>query len=476
MKKFLFIAFAATITLTVCAQEKFMWGVASAAYQVEGAYQADGKGKSNWDVYTNQYEVTKGFTKENQTANVSVNQYDRDQYMKDFALMKELGVTYYRFSIGWSRILPEGTGKVNQAGIDHYIRFIDDMKSFGIEPCVTLYHWDMPYALQAKGGFENPEFVDWYENYANIIFKAFGTRVKTYITFNEPYIDLFLFTNAVNNIISKKANPMAFTSEQIAHQGISAHHLIQANAKVINDYHQLKLGGRIGITLSLSPTIPKDSTNPKDVLAATRQDGLHNRFFLDASIKGTYPKDIIDLYKSYNVNINEREIPHLPLSKPDFIGVNFYAPGIVSWDDHFAMNANWMTNNPDSIKMFNGYVRPDYLYKLLMRIKNEYGNIPSIITENGAGFGERDEQLVNGKVNDSLRCNYLRRHIDAALQAKKDGANLQGYFLWSILDNFEWLFGYDKRFGIVYVDFATQKRTPKNSYYLYQKIIAGSKK
>ena len=176
------------------------------------------------------------------------------------------------------------------------------------------------------------------------------------------------------------------------------------------------------------------------------------------------------------MNINEREIPHLPLSKPDFIGVNFYAPGIVSWDDHFAMNANWMTNNPDSIKMFNGYVRPDYLYKLLMRIKNEYGNIPSIITENGAGFGERDEQLVNGKVNDSLRCNYLRRHIDAALQAKKDGANLQGYFLWSILDNFEWLFGYDKRFGIVYVDFATQKRTPKNSYYLYQKIIAGSKK
>jgi len=192
MKKifFLFIT-QLTFMLAIAQQNNFIWGVASASYQVEGAYQADGKGVSNWDVYTNKYQVTKAFTKANQTGNVSVNEYDRTQYLKDFALMKQLGVTAYRFSISWARILPQGTGAVNQKGIDHYRLFIKDLKSFGIEPCITLYHWDMPEALQEKGGFTNPDMVGWYENYCNIIFKAYGKDVKLFITFNEPNIDLF---------------------------------------------------------------------------------------------------------------------------------------------------------------------------------------------------------------------------------------------------------------------------------------------
>lgn len=458
---------------SLAAQNKFIWGVASASYQVEGAYKEDGKGESNWDIYTNKYHVTEAFTKTNQTGNVSVDQYHRAQYLKDFALMKELGANTYRFSISWARILPSGTGAINQKGIDHYKKFIDDMLSFGIEPAITLYHWDMPQALQAKGGWSNPESVKWFTNYSNIIFKAFGKKVKTYITFNEPQIDLFLISLMVENVINKQKKPFARTSEQVAKKAQASHYLLLASAIAIKNYHSLNLGGQIGITFSLIPTIAKDANNPDDVKAATIQDGVHNRWFLDASMKGVYPADILDLFKKYDPSFkNPRaDMETMKQNPPDFLGVNFYSPSYVTWDTKFPMNANWMTNNPDTIQMFNGVVRPEYLYKLLMRLKNEYNNPPLLITENGAGFGDRDEQLINGKINDSLRTDYIKRHIAAALQAKKDGADLRGYMLWSILDNFEWTSGYDRRFGIVYVNFKTQQRIPKNSFYEYQKII-----
>ena len=476
MKKLIFlfvVTMSVLATLNLSAQQKFMWGVASASYQVEGAYNKDGKGESNWDVYTNKYHITEKFTGVNQTGNVSVNQYDRVQYLKDFALMKKLGVNTYRFSIAWSRLLPEGTGKINQKGIDHYKKFIDDLLSFGIEPAITLFHWDLPQALQAKGGWDNPESVKWFEAYSNLVFKSFGKKVKTYITFNEPYIDLFLITTTANNIINKKTNPFGTSNEEFSARAVASHNLLTASAVAIRNYHAMHLGGQIGITLSLSPTIPKNSNNAGDVKAAFLQDGVHNKWFLDGSLKGTYPKEIVELYKQYAPGFNppETDMKVMQENRPDFIGVNFYAPCFVSWDKNFPMNINWMTNNPDSIKMFNGTVKPEYLYKLLMRIKDEYNNPVILITENGAGFGDRDEQLVNGNVNDSLRTDYVKRHIDIAMKAKADGANLQGYMLWSILDNFEWLWGYDKRFGIVYVDFKTQQRTPKKSFYEYQQII-----
>ena len=458
---------------SLTAQNKFMWGVASASYQVEGAYKEDGKGESNWDVYTNKYHITKAFTKTNQTGNVAVDQYHRTQYLKDFALMKQLGVNTYRFSIAWARILPAGTGSINQKGIDHYKKFIDDLLSFGIEPAITLYHWDMPQVLQAKGGWNNPESVKWFTDYADIIFRSFGKKVKLYITFNEPQIDLHLITPVANNVIAKKSNPFAITDVEYAKQAQASHHLLLASAIATKNYHKLNLGGQIGITFNLIPTIPKDANNPDDVKAATIQDGLHNRWFLDASLKGTYPDDILALYKKYDPRFKnpQAQMETMKQNPPDFVGVNFYSPSFVSWDKNFPMHVNWMTNNPDTIQMFNGVVRPDYLYKLLMRLKNEYNNPPLLITENGAGFGDRDEQVIDGKINDSLRIDYLQRHIDAALQAKKDGADLRGYILWSILDNFEWLSGYDNRFGIVYVNFKTQQRIPKNSFYEYQKII-----
>ncbi len=477
MKKIIFYILILN-SITVFAQkEKFMWGVASASYQVEGAYKADGKGLSNWDVYTNDYQVTKSVIGENHTGNISVNQYDRTQYLKDFALMKQLGVTHYRFSISWARLLPNGTGKVNMRGVKHYQKFVDDLLSFGIEPCITLYHWDMPQALQTQGGWANPKIIDWYEEYSNLVFKSLGKKVKTYITFNEPNIDIFLFGTMIDNIKNKKASPFETTTKEFVSKVPSSYNLCIASARAISNYHKLKLGGQIGTTINFIPTIPLNEKNEKDVASTTLFDGIHNRWFLDAALKGNFPKDVVEYYKKNRVSLHtiEEGLKNISNWKPDFIGVNFYAPALVSYDEKFPNNINWMRNNPDTIKMFNGYVRPDYLYKFLMRLKNEYDNPNIIITENGAGFGDRDEKIVNGKINDSLRTSYVQRHIAAALQAKKDGAKLNGYFLWSILDNFEWISGYKSRFGIVYVNFETQERIPKNSFYEYKKIISENK-
>ena len=458
--------------------QPFIWAVASAAYQVEGAYQADGKGLSNWDVYTNDYHVTEGLTGTIQTANVAINEYDRTQYLKDIALMKQLGVNSYRFSIAWSRLLPDGTGKVNEKGVSHYRQFIDDLLANGIEPMITLFHWDLPQALQEKGGWQNPESVQWFENYANLVFKSYGNKVKKYITFNEPWEDRFLLTPALDNMMHKKINPIAFTEEQLSSCAIAAHHLLLANAVVIRDFHQKKMAGTIGITLSLSPTIPVDPQNPADVRAAHLMDGFHNRWFLDAVFKGRYPPEILDLYQKVNPEFEPSAADYALFAdnKPDFLGINYYAPDYIRANKDMAFGVSMFNPNPDSVQMFNGPVRPEYLYKLLMRLKKEYNNPLMIITENGAGFGPGDDSLVGKTVHDQLRVDYVKRHIDTAMQARKDGANLQGYTLWSMFDNFEWVFGYGRRFGIVYVNFETQERIPKKSFYAYQEIIRSYQK
>jgi beta-glucosidase len=245
---------------------------------------------------------------------------------------------------------------------------------------------------------------------------------------------------------------------------------------VIRNYHQMNLGGSIGITLSLSPSIPVDANSEDDKKAAIIQDGLHNRWFLDALFRGTYPQDILKLYQQYDPSFKPKPADYklFAENKPDFLGVNFYSPAYVNADTTMPFGVNWR-NNPDTVKAFNGAVRPEYLYKLLIRIKENYNNPVMIITENGAGFGERDEKLVNGEIKDSLRCDYIFRHIKAALAAKKDGANLQGYTVWSLFDNFEWMSGYKRRFGLVHVNFETQERIPKQSFFEYQKIISNNK-
>lgn len=450
------------------APKDFLWGVASAAYQVEGAYQAEGKGESKWDFFTNKVGVTQFTIGEKQTANIAINMYDRKQYLQDIQLMKQLGINTYRFSIPWSRIIPLGIGKVNEMAIAHYHLLIQDLKAAGIEPMVTLYHFDMPQALMEKGGWTNRESVLWYKNYASVIFDNFGSEVKHFITFNEPYIEFFVADFLMNLTQSKESASIRYANEMI-----NVHHQLLASAEAIKTYKSLNLGGMIGITFNLSPCLPMDATNADDVNAVSLQDELLNRIVLDPVFKGKYPDKALAAIQKYNPAFqpSAADMQFIASNKPDFLGINFYAPALVKHDESSALGVSWMGNNTDAVKMNNGPVRPDQLYQLLMRIKTEYGNPATIITENGASFSNDEDKVVNGKVIDSLRSDYIGRHIASALQAQKDGANLKGYCVWSGWDNFEWIFGYSVRFGLIHVDFDTQQRVPKQSYYTYQSIL-----
>jgi beta-glucosidase len=451
-------------------KEKFFWGVATCAYQVEGAYQADGKGESKWDFLTNKVGITQFTIGEKQTGNVSINMYDRTQYLKDIQLMKELGVNSYRMSLDWSRIIPDGVGSVNEKALAHYDVLIDDLLAVGIEPFVTLYHFDYPNVLMQKGGWGNPEMENWYINYATTVLKRYGHKVKKFITFNEPYIEFFL----VENMLNAQNNKLP-AKEYYMSQMQKAHRQMITNAKVIKIYHDLKLKGEIGLVLNLNPGAPWDEKNAADVEAAKFQDVLINDLFLDPLYKGSYPKMALDSFAKYNPTFKPgaEDMAFIAAQKPDFLGVNFYAPAIVK-GDNTPMSLKWLDNNPDSIKSNVGPVMPEYLYKILMRLKTEYGNPKVYITENGTGFKQEDVK-VNNKINDPLRADYIKRHIEWALKAKKEGANLNGYMVWSGWDNFEWVAGYTKRLGLIYVDFKTQERTPKQSFYEYQKIIRETK-
>jgi beta-glucosidase len=467
---FVFILFACNNSTSIKNSEPFYWGVATCAYQVEGEYQADGKGESKWDFLTNKVQITKLVVGEQMTGNVSINMYDRTQYLKDIELMKELGVNSYRMSLDWSRIIPDGTGTPNEVALKHYDVLIDDLLAAGIEPFVTLYHFDYPNVLMQKGGWGNPEMENWFINYATTVIKRYGNKVKKFITFNEPYIEFFLVENLLT---APQGKPLS--KEFYMSQMQKAHRQMITNAKVIKIYHDLKLKGEIGLVLNLNPAAPWDAKNAADVEAAKFQDVLINDLFLDPLYKGSYPKMALDSFAKYNPTFKASadDMAFIAAQKPDFLGVNFYAPAIVKGDDT-PMSLKWLDNNPDSIKSNVGPVMPEYLYKILMRLKTEYNNPKVYITENGTGFKHEDVK-VNNKINDPLRADYIKRHIEYALKAKAEGANLNGYMVWSGWDNFEWVAGYTKRLGLIYVDFATQERTPKQSFYEYQKIIRANK-
>lgn len=454
----------------------FLWGAASASYQVEGAWQADGKGLSNWDVYTNRYRLTEAVVGVQQTGNVAINAYDRTQYLADIRLMQEVGIDAYRFSLSWPRIFPDGVGAVNEAGLDHYKRFIDDLGEAGIAPIVTLYHWDYPWALHEQGGWRNPQSVRWFRNYAATVFRAFHDRVRTFITFNEPFIDLFLMELAAENVRNKRPDPVRASNAQYGEAARAMHHLFLANALAVNDFRRSGQKGEIGIALPLMPTFPVDPASADDVAAAALADALINRWPLDAVFKGSYPDEVVKALQRHNPDFMpaDTDFEVLKASPVHFLGINYYAPAFVRADAAFPLGFRWMDTNPDTVKMFNGPVRPDQLHALLLRIDRDYGHPPILITENGAGFGETDEVMEGGVVKDPLRTDYIRRHIAAVEKAMGDGVDMRGYILWSLFDNFEWLQGYTRRFGLVHVDFETQARTRKQSFFAYRDIVAAS--
>jgi len=456
----------------------FLWGAASAAYQVEGGTKADGRGPNIWDKYLNPpYSLAKMATGEDVNGDVSINEYDRNQFLKDAKLMKDLGINTYRLSISWSRILPEGTGKVNEPGIDYYNFVINTLLQNGIKPLVTLYHFEMPLALANKGGWMNRESVKWFSDYANLCFDRFGDRVKTFLTFNEPSIEMFFMQTVFDAIDAKQMPSIPASEKYISEHFANIHHLMLAHAQTVNLYHKKNLGGKIGITYNfmLCDLDSTASESGKTSLKIVRR--VWNNLFMDPAFNGSYPPELLDRLKASQYgDIQPGDMEIIKSAKTDFLGINYY--GVNMYHEKPGAGFFGLVNgkNPDKPEMFNGFVNPAAFVEGLISLKDQYNNPEIIITENGAGYGQSDEKLENGKVNDALRTAYLQKHIKAVHQAIQRGVRIKGYYVWSMFDNLEWLMGYSRRFGITYVDFKTQERYPKQSYLWYQSFLKEQKK
>jgi beta-glucosidase len=451
----------------------FLWGSASAAYQVEGGTKADGRGPNTWDKYLNPpYNLAKMATGQDVNGDIAINEYDRNQFEKDVKLIKELGINTYRLSISWSRILPEGTGKVNEAGIDYYNFVINTLIKNGIKPLVTLYHFEMPLALADKGGWMNRECVKWFTDYANLCFDRFGDRVKIFLTFNEPSIEMFFLQSVFDAIDNHQMPGIPASEKYISEHFAHIHHLMLAHAETVNLYHKKNLGGKIGITYNfmLCDLDSTASETGKASLNLVRK--AWNNLFMDPVFKGSYPKELFDRLKASQYgDIKDGDMEIIKSAKTDFLGINYYGVNMYHEKSGAGFFGLVTGKNPDKPEMFNGFVNPAAFVDGLVSLKEQYKNPEIIITENGAGYGETDEKLENGKVNDALRTTYIQKHIKAVHEAIQKGVNIKGYYVWSMFDNLEWIMGFSRRFGITYVDFKTQERYPKQSYYWYQSFL-----
>jgi len=434
----------------------FVWGAATASYQIEGAVTQDGRGESIWDRFSH----TPGKVLNGDTGDVACDHYNR--YKEDVQLMKELGLKGYRFSIAWPRIYPQGKGQVNQKGIDFYDSLVDELLKAGIEPAITLYHWDLPQTLQDMGGWDNRDVIDYFADYAFKMYDVLGDRVNKWITHNEPWVVAF-----VGNAFGEHAP--GYKDYALAVR--ISHHLLLSHAKAVQAYRQSGSDGQIGITLNLTPVYPA-SDSPEDCEAAQFQDGFQNRWFLDPVFKGAYPEDILEFYQE-KINapvIQDGDMKLIADNSIDFIGINYYTRAVVKKGREAAFESIEHVHPEGTYTEMGWEVYPKGLYDLLVRIHRDYNSPDIYITENGAAF--KDDKSVEGRVDDQDRLEYLRSHFEAAHKAIQDGVRLRGYYVWSLMDNFEWAFGYSKRFGIVYVDYETLKRTPKKSALWYRDVIA----
>jgi beta-glucosidase len=429
----------------------FVFGAATAAYQIEGATDVDGRGDSIWDAFCR----VPGNVANGDTGERACEHYFR--WRDDLDLMRSLGLPGYRFSIAWPRIQPDGRGPANRKGIDFYRRLVEGLLEREIEPLATLYHWDLPQPLQERGGWASREVVDRFVEYAGLVFDGLGGLVDAWVTHNEPWVTAFL-----GYAYGVKAPGLTDWRAALA----AAHHSLLAHGRAVDAYRSAGWTGRIGITLDLTHVTG-------DPAAARRMDGHRNRWFLDPVLVGGYPADIVDLYEEHVgpldfVQPGDLEEMAAPI---DFLGVNFYRPAVVGpSDDGGPLGVEDLP--VDGPRTAMGWtVEPGSLTKLLLRLKHDYGDLPLLITENGASF---DDPPLDGNavVEDPQRVAYLRDHIAAVEQAVQAGVDVRGYYVWSLLDNFEWEQGYASRFGIVAVDFDDQRRAPKRSALWYRDLIA----
>lgn len=441
--------------------KNFIWGTATAAYQIEGAANEDGRGESIWDRFSH----IPGNIVNGDNGDIACDHYHK--YKEDIKIMKEMGINGYRLSTSWSRILPEGKGKINQKGIDFYDRLVDELLEDGIDPAVTLYHWDLPQALQDIGGWGNRDTIEYFAEYAAYMYNTLGDRVKKWITHNEPWVAAYAGNLAGRHAPGLKDFPLAV---QVSH------HLMLSHAKAVEAYRGYNdKNGKIGITLNLFPTYAA-SDSEADKEAAAFVDGYHNRWFLDPVLKGEYPEDILKVFKE-KLNspvIMPGDMKLLADNKSDFLGVNYYFRRVVKKSEvDPVLQYEEIKPVESQYTDMNWEVYPQGLYDLLTRIKKDYNDPVMYITENGAAF--KDDKLVDGVVEDNDRVEFLKQHFIEAERAIKAGVKLEGYYVWSMLDNFEWAYGYDKRFGIIYVDYETQNRIWKRSAHWYKNFLKSGK-
>ncbi|CUS02668.2 Beta-glucosidase A [Candidatus Promineifilum breve] len=444
--------------------DDFIWGAATSSYQIEGAWNEDGKGESIWDRYTH----TPGNIIDGSTGDVACDHYHR--WPQDVAMMKALGLQAYRFSIAWPRILPDGRGRVNPAGLDFYSRLVDGLLEANIKPVVTLYHWDLPQALQDTGGWPERSTAEAFAEYADVVSRRLGDRVKTWITHNEMWCA---------SVLSYELGEHAPGWRDTAAAVRAAHHLLLSHGLAVPILRANSPDSEVGVTLNFEIMEPA-SASDADRQATRTIDGTYNRWFVSALYGRHYPADIVAHYE-----------PHLPngwdfvqpgdfdvIAAPiDFLGVNYYTRRIVR--DEAAPDNLPQTHFPDLPKcdMHTGVwepvyweIYPDGLYQLLNRLHFEYQPGKIYVTENGTSFADGPDG--SGHVPDARRRLYLRDHLSACRRAMDNGVPLAGYFAWSLMDNFEWAKGYQQRFGIVWVDYDTQQRTPKESALWYRDAIA----
>jgi beta-glucosidase len=437
----------------------FVWGAATAAYQIEGGADADGRGPSIWDTFSRRPGAVAG----GDTGDVACDHHRR--YRADVALMARLGLPAYRFSVAWPRIQPTGGGPVNQPGLDFYDRLVDELCRHGITPLVTLYHWDLPQALEDAGGWTSRDTAERFAHYAGIVYERLGDRVSTWTTLNEPWCAAFLGYAAGVHAPGRRDPGAAFTA---------AHHLLLGHGLATQ---ALRTAGARQVSLVLN-TSPVSGLGPDAEVAVRLVDGLQNRLFLDPVLRGRYPADVLAVASRFTDLRFLRPGDERTIAQPlDLLGVNYYEPILVAPGDQPANPANPAYPGTEGIRFVRpdgpqtamGWaIRPEGLTTILRRIARDYPGVPLVVTENGAAF---DDVARAGRVADPARISYLDGHIRAAHQALRNGVDLRGYLVWSLLDNFEWAFGYAKRFGMVYVDYTSQQRTPKDSALWFREVI-----
>ena len=433
----------------------FVWGAATAAYQIEGAVHEDGRGESVWDRFC----ATPGKVRNGDTGAVACDFYHR--YGDDIELMQKLGIDAFRFSVAWPRVLPKGRGKVNAAGLDFYDRLVDELLGRGIDPYVTLFHWDTPQTIEERGGWPARETVGAFCEYVEAVAARLGDRVRHWITHNEPWVVSWIGYGWGHHAPGRTSEPDALAT---------AHHLLLSHGRAVEILRAASPQAEIGITLNLDHPYAA-SGDPADAAAARWVDGLHNRWFLDPIFLGRYPEDMVEAWAEIMPEIRDGDMETIA-APIDFLGINNYSSPLVAADPNGGRSK--IVRRLEAERTDMGWeITPDGLHDLLVRVKRDYRPEAIYITENGAAFA--DVRGHDGSVDDHERQAYLASYIDAAGRALAAGVPLRGYFVWSMLDNFEWAWGYWKRFGLVYIDYATLERVPKGSFYWYRDFVAAQR-